>query len=74
MSLITEEENSDDDEQELSPLITAWEASGQSRLTKEFDVLKSLGKGGFGDVIKVGITLYIKSYPPYNSLGGQRTV
>ena len=34
-------------------MITAWEASGQSRLTNEFDVLKLLGKGGFGDVIKV---------------------
>ncbi|KAL4238496.1 Eukaryotic translation initiation factor 2 alpha kinase 4 [Mactra antiquata] len=41
------------DEEELHPFIMAWEASGQSRLTIEFDVLKSLGKGGFGDVIKV---------------------
>ena len=54
MFSFTEDENSED-EQELSPLITAWEASGQSRLTKEFDVLKSLGKGGFGDVIKVRV-------------------
>ncbi|XP_045185726.2 eIF-2-alpha kinase GCN2-like [Mercenaria mercenaria] len=46
-------DNSLDDEEELSLFMTAWEASGQSRLTNEFDVLKSLGKGGFGDVIKV---------------------
>ena len=68
MSFITEENSSEDDEQELLPLITAWEASGQSRLTKEFDVLKSLGKGGFGDVIKVRVTA------PDNLLGGQWSV
>lgn len=34
-------------------MITPYEASGQSRLTNEFEILKSLGKGGFGDVIKV---------------------
>jgi hypothetical protein len=47
------EDNSLDDRQESSPLVTDWEASGKSRLTNEFEVLKSLGKGGFGDVIKV---------------------
>ena len=52
----------------LLPLITSWEASGQSRLTKEFDVLKSLGKGGFGDVIKVEVT------SPDNSMVGQLSV
>ncbi|KAK3093827.1 hypothetical protein FSP39_020697, partial [Pinctada imbricata] len=41
------------DEEEDQPLITPYEASGHSRLTNEFEVLKSLGKGGFGDVIKV---------------------
>ena len=41
------------EEEELNPLITAWEASGRSRLTNEFEVIKSLGKGGFGDVLKV---------------------
>lgn len=34
-------------------MITPYEASGQSRLTNEFEIMKSLGKGGFGDVIKV---------------------
>ena len=46
-------EDSDSEGEELLPFITAWEASGQSRLTNEFDVQKLLGKGGFGDVIKV---------------------
>ncbi|WAR18478.1 E2AK4-like protein [Mya arenaria] len=50
-------ENSDSEGEELLPFITAWEASGQSRLTNEFHVLKLLGKGGFGDVIKVKNTL-----------------
>ena len=50
-------DESEDEEEELQPLITAWEASGQSRLTNEFDVLKLLGKGGFGDVIKVNYPL-----------------
>ena len=43
------------DEEEDQPFITPYEASGHSRLTNEFEVLKSLGKGGFGDVIKVNI-------------------
>ncbi|XP_061166164.1 eIF-2-alpha kinase GCN2-like [Saccostrea echinata] len=43
----------DDSSDEEQPLITPYEASGQSRLTNEFEILKSLGKGGFGDVIKV---------------------
>ncbi|XP_048732268.2 eIF-2-alpha kinase GCN2-like [Ostrea edulis] len=43
----------DDFSDEEQPLITPYEASGQSRLTNEFEILKSLGKGGFGDVIKV---------------------
>ncbi|KAL3874664.1 hypothetical protein ACJMK2_037645 [Sinanodonta woodiana] len=42
-----------DEEDEALLFITAWEASGQSRLTGEFTVLRSLGKGGFGDVLKV---------------------
>ncbi|XP_055957482.1 eIF-2-alpha kinase GCN2-like isoform X1 [Patella vulgata] len=42
----------DDDEEEI-PYITAFEASGLSRLTNEFEIMKSLGKGGFGDVLKV---------------------
>ena len=51
------EENKDDDSEDDDladlPFITALEASGQSRLTNEFEVLRSLGKGGFGDVIEV---------------------
>ncbi|XP_064601948.1 eIF-2-alpha kinase GCN2-like [Liolophura sinensis] len=35
------------------PMVTSYEASGQSRLKTGFVILKSLGKGGFGDVIKV---------------------
>lgn len=46
----SQDEDSSDEEQ---PVITPYEASGQSRLTNEFEILKSLGKGGFGDVIKV---------------------
>lgn len=62
------DDNSVEDEKELSPFITAWEASGQSRLTNEFDVLKSLGKGGFGDVIKViKSDLYNVSYLMHHS-------
>ena len=52
-------DESEDEEEELQPLITAWEASGQSRLTNEFDVLKLLGKGGFGDVIKVSTFVFL---------------
>ena len=55
-----ENDVSEDEEEELQPLITAWEASGQSRLTNEFDVLKLLGKGGFGDVIKVSTFVLLK--------------
>jgi hypothetical protein len=33
--------------------VTSCDASGQSRLTNEFEVLRWIGKGGFGDVIKV---------------------
>ena len=51
------EENKDDDSEDDDladlPFITDLEASGQSRLTNEFEVLRSLGKGGFGDVIEV---------------------
>ena len=52
---VTLDEDSSDEEQ---PVITPYEASGQSRLTNEFEILKSLGKGGFGDVIKVKETCY----------------
>ena len=49
-----EKPNEEDIEEEIeAPFITAFEASGQSRLTNEFEILRSLGKGGFGDVIKV---------------------
>ena len=36
------------------PFIPAFSGDGASRLNTEFQVLKWLGKGGFGDVIKVG--------------------
>ncbi|XP_074662114.1 eIF-2-alpha kinase GCN2-like [Tubulanus polymorphus] len=35
------------------PLFMSYDAGGQSRLNTEFEVLEWLGKGGFGDVIKV---------------------
>ncbi|XP_014673320.1 PREDICTED: eukaryotic translation initiation factor 2-alpha kinase 4-like [Priapulus caudatus] len=35
------------------PLIWSRGSTGQSRLKNEFEILKFLGKGGFGDVIKV---------------------
>ena len=40
------------DEAGIIPFIPAGD-TGQSRLQNEFDILKWLGKGGFGDVIKV---------------------
>ncbi len=42
----------EEDSTELIPFIPSSE-SGQSRLQNEFDILKWLGTGGFGDVIKV---------------------
>lgn len=54
--LLLSDEDSSDEEQ---PVITPYEASGQSRLTNEFEILKSLGKGGFGDVIKVREAQYL---------------
>lgn len=35
----------------------AQSASGQSRLENEFEFLQHLGKGAFGDVIKVSFSL-----------------
>nr|WAQ68452.1 eIF-2-alpha kinase GCN2 [Haliotis discus hannai] len=53
----TKEQNQKEDEEDNGCLpyvhVTALEATGQSRLTGEFEILKSLGRGGFGDVIKV---------------------
>ncbi|KAL5008543.1 hypothetical protein ScPMuIL_014124 [Solemya velum] len=54
-------ENSEDQEEEL-PYIMPFETGGQSRLTSEFVVLKCLGKGGFGDVLKVRNKLDGRSY------------
>ncbi|XP_069116071.1 eIF-2-alpha kinase GCN2-like [Argopecten irradians] len=51
-----------EEEEEEQPFITAFEASGQSRLTNEFEILKSLGKGGFGDVLKVKNKLDARMY------------
>lgn len=60
------EENKDDDSEDDDladlPFITDLEASGQSRLTNEFEVLRSLGKGGFGDVIEVRNKLDRRKY------------
>ncbi|XP_071165944.1 uncharacterized protein [Mytilus edulis] len=50
---INKDNDSEDDDLADLPFIAALEASGQSRLTNEFEVLRSLGKGGFGDVIEV---------------------
>lgn len=45
-----DEEDDDDDQDSHIPFIPA---SQHSRLKNEFEILKWLGKGGFGDVIKV---------------------
>ncbi|OWF52320.1 Eukaryotic translation initiation factor 2-alpha kinase 4 [Mizuhopecten yessoensis] len=57
-----QEEGEEEEEEEEKPFITAFEASGQSRLTNEFEILKSLGKGGFGDVLKVKNKLDARMY------------
>ena len=44
----------DDDPVVAIPFIPSSD-SGQSRLKNEFEILRWLGKGGFGDVIKVDI-------------------
>ncbi|XP_012935952.1 eIF-2-alpha kinase GCN2 isoform X1 [Aplysia californica] len=49
---VTSEELLDKKEEEFEYLISLV-ASGQSRLASEFELLKVLGKGGFGDVLKV---------------------
>ncbi|CAL1531308.1 unnamed protein product [Lymnaea stagnalis] len=49
----TNEENSDNKEEEEFEYLCSLVASGQSRLASEFELLKVLGKGGFGDVLKV---------------------
>ncbi|XP_064621826.1 eIF-2-alpha kinase GCN2-like isoform X2 [Lineus longissimus] len=43
----------DADQSQEMPLFLRGDTSGQSRLTSEFEILEWLGKGGFGDVIKV---------------------
>ena len=47
-----QEEDSDDDK-DLTENRTSIEKSSESRLTQEFDLVCTLGKGGFGDVLKV---------------------
>ena len=42
------------DDTGVIPFIPASD-TGQSRLQNEFEILKWLGKGGFGDVIKVSV-------------------
>ncbi|CAG2226148.1 EIF2AK4 [Mytilus edulis] len=59
---INKDNDSEDDDLADLPFITALEASGQSRLTNEFEVLRSLGKGGFGDVIEVRNKLDRRKY------------
>ena len=55
VSLFTDsdsDELEETDETGIIPFIPAGD-TGQSRLQNEFEILKWLGKGGFGDVIKV---------------------
>ncbi|GFR96851.1 eukaryotic translation initiation factor 2-alpha kinase 4 [Elysia marginata] len=47
------DDNSEEKEEEDFDYLASLVASGQSRLASEFDLLKVLGKGGFGDVLKV---------------------
>ena len=49
---LSKDEVEDQKEAETNYL-TSLVASGQSRLASEFELLKALGKGGFGDVLKV---------------------
>ncbi|CAH1791711.1 unnamed protein product [Owenia fusiformis] len=51
-----------EDEEEEMPIILHHQLTGHSRLESEFTVLKFLGKGGFGDVIKVKNKLDDRSY------------
>lgn len=50
---VNNDENSDNKEEEEFEYLSSLVASGQSRLASEFELLKVLGKGGFGDVLKV---------------------
>ncbi|KAH3854167.1 hypothetical protein DPMN_096706, partial [Dreissena polymorpha] len=46
-------DESEEEGEEFLPFLTDFERNKLSRLTNEFNVLKLLGKGGFGDVLKV---------------------
>ena len=52
------DESSEEKEEEDFNYLSSLVASGQSRLASEFDLLKVLGKGGFGDVLKVSGTFF----------------
>lgn len=58
---LNNDENSDNKEEEEFEYLSSLVASGQSRLASEFELLKVLGKGGFGDVLKV-ISLFCYEY------------
>lgn len=52
-----EEEDYDDDDKKCVKHFLPHLFKGHSRVQSEFEVLKWLGKGGFGDVLKVIIRL-----------------
>ena len=54
-----------DEEMEVIPFIPNSDG-GQSRLTNEFEILIRLGKGAFGDVIKVELIAWLFQYKIMN--------
>ena len=53
------------DEANLLHTLMELNITSRTRLVTDFDILESLGKGGFGDVIKVFSLLSIYSYYLY---------
>lgn len=49
----TQDDNDDDENPDSEMRFISQESKGQSRILNEFEMLKFLGKGAFGDVLKV---------------------
>lgn len=52
------ENEEDDEETDDVPQSLPHLFKGHSRVQSEFQILKFLGKGGFGDVLKVGLSWF----------------